>query len=240
MIGVAINENVYIEKVVKAANRQSLEFTFGQVGDKPMNLFEESMGSKVKDVNTGDTVIRLWAFKVPTFKNADNSERTDAEKRASIGIDITETKNRMVHILQRYMLTDQIEFDQYVGTGIDKTNWEDKWLDDNSLLEMFSVLCDQFIAQINPFIGDKELLSRLKLVRQATDKPFATFPGARYLSSNPFYEAMDVPADRSLIKFSDYEKKKGLASADIPLKSDADTLPDATPDDAGDVFGRRG
>jgi hypothetical protein len=239
MVGIKINENVYLSKVQKSTTGEAIELTWKSADEKIRNLFEESQETEIKDAESNEATVRVWSLKVPTFKNKDNTEQTLEQKLTYINDKMKDTKYTLAHILARYLTTDQIKFDQYAGLEVNNSNYETEWMQPAVLKAMFNNIANQFIELIGPFVGDKTLTSRLKLVRQSADKPFPTFPGVKYLNANPFYESMDVPADSTKIKFSDYEIKQGLANNEVPDKTGADPVQEASPEVVNSVFGSR-
>ncbi len=238
-LGIGINENVYPISVTLDNTKNFANLKFGQVVEKELNLFEQSMQAGLVDMGGDDIMLKVWAPKIPTYVPKTGA-LTDADKRKRIFADIAQLKNQFTHILQRYLPTDKIVFDQFVGTEITTSNWEEPILNDNNLKEVFSNLVNQFAEQLTPFLDDKTTLSRMKILRQSADKAYPALPGGLFLSDSPFYEPMEVPAEATKVKFTKYEIDKGLTSTEIPTAvTDADATPEATPETMGSVFGSR-
>lgn len=239
MVGIQINENVIITKAVKASNKEAVEITFEEVEEKKPNLFERQMQTQgPTDVTSNSAIVRIWRFKVPTYQR-NGQDLTPSEKINIIDQDMTETENKMYHILQRYLPKDQVKLNKYQGLDeINGENYEEAWLDDVQLKAMFENLADQFTEQLAPFVGDRDLKSRLKLVK-AKKTDFTEFPGAKFLSKNPFFEPMDIPKKDSLIAFTKYEIDNGLSSVSATPKEGADIPAEATPETARKAWGNR-
>jgi hypothetical protein len=150
-------------------------------------------------------------------------------------------KNQLTQLLEVWTTSDKVIWDPYYNTGITKDNYRERWMDDDALGKIFANYGNQFIAMAKDFMGKKEYALRVKLVRQSKLKHYATIPG-KFLADNPWVESMDVPADKSKLKFSKWEKENGFDNGTPVARAEADPAADVPAADAptaGNVFGSR-
>lgn len=203
-IGVGINENVILTKA-DVNEKGSLELTFDEAAivDKPKaSVFDSLQTAKVE--NDGDTsrTLLLFPFKKPT--GVRNEGKTEDELIEMVSDDMKRVKNQLTQLLQIYLTEDKITWDPFAGTGVTNENYREMFLNDDALSRIFKNYAEQFIAMVTPFLGDTKYKLRVKLVRQSTDKHFATIPG-RFLLDRPWVESMDIPAEQAKVKFSEWE-----------------------------------
>lgn len=243
MIGIGINENVVLVGT-KINDKGSLVLVWDELknltsAEKKLSVFEESQSAKV--TNDGKTTYDLLLFPLKKPEGPRNSDKTDAELLEMISGDIKRVKNQLSHILEQYTSLEGITWDPYFQTGVTNENYAEKYLDNSVLETMFSNYANQFIKMFEPFVGKVEYAMRLKLVRQSKEKNFPTING-RFLEDNPFIEPMDVPKERSRVKFTQYELDNGLDSSAAVTREAADdkTAPIAdTPEAKKSIFGQR-
>jgi hypothetical protein len=234
-IGVGINEDVFISKIEQDLTSKAIIISFAHKDDKvgtAVNYFEMLQADTIVEASNG-TGIRLFA---PNEPKADKTEEQRIQFAAG---DIAATRAIIEHIMQGYMPSDVASAKNvvYENTGIDQNNFTQKIVQKPVLLAIHENLTRHFINGMKEFVGKPDLLFRLLLVRQSKDNPYPTFR-KRYISDNPFWESMDVPADQSKVKFTSYELKEGLDSnAPAPSKSDADKKQSNAPTSASSVFG---
>jgi hypothetical protein len=249
MIGIGINENVYLAgsqlKVVEATGQSSLELTFKQVteGDEGIAELKAAMeanpfadwedGGSLSYSEGGNSLsIRIFPF--------DGKPRKDKDQN-DVPVDATEMRNRigafrdpLVHILSQYMTSDKINMKPsvvFAGTGIDKdiNTYGAKIMGEAVQAKVFNNIAQEFLRLIAPFLDNPAQLFRVKFPRQSKKKAFATIPN-RFLKENPFMEAMEIPVKASKLKFSAYEISNGLNSA-APISQDtADKVPVEEPE----------
>jgi hypothetical protein len=145
-------------------------------------------------------------------------------------IDGTEMKNRigsvrdpLFHILTGYMTKDKITMkpmDIFLGTGIDKdmSTYNAKITSDAIIEKVYSNIVDIFVELITPFLGNQELLFRLKLPRQSKAKAFPTLPSRFISDETPFYESVLVPKESSKVAFSKWEIENGFDKDTVVAK----------------------
>jgi hypothetical protein len=216
MIGIGINENVYITAAgINEKNRLYVELKeVGTAEDKASNPFEESLTASSSMEGNGGKFTYTW-LSILTPKKED---QTREQKVTLIGADIKRFRNSLTHILEQYMLFDDIDlskFDvQYANTGItDGDSYTARILDQDVLDKIYINISRRFVELIQPYLGNPELALRWKFPRQSKDKAYAALP--KYFGADsPFVELMTVPKESSKIKWSAYEKKEGLDSAE--------------------------
>lgn len=231
MIGVGINENVVLDKATMD-DKGRLALSFREKGVGGANVFDALTTAGVSEDET--FTLRLFPFNVP---NIPGKELTDLEKSEIVVNDMTKLKNQLDQILEQYMTLDQIKWDTYAGTGLDKTNFMSRMLDADVLAKIYANLSAQFITMVTPFLGSDDHAVRLKLLRQSADKHFAMLPG-RFIKNAPFIEPMDVPKDQSKVAFSKYEIEKGLDNG-TPVAREAAASEDTSTSGDTSVFGAR-
>lgn len=240
MIGIGINNDVVLVRAV-LNEKGTLEITFDELKTLTApraSVFAESQSAKVTNDGKSSYSILLFSLKKPDGKR--NEDKTDVEMLEMIGGDIKRVKNQLSHIIEQYWSLEGVEWDPYIQTGVTEENYAERYLDNTVLETMFHNYATQFISYVEPFFGKTEFPMRLKLLRQSKDKNFPTLP-SRFLEDNPFLEPMDVPADRTRVKFTQYEKDNGLDSAAAVAKTDADAKEQIadTPESKQSIFGQR-
>lgn len=233
MISVGINENVVLLKA-DTTEKGALQITFEEKAslEKTSSVFDDLQTAKVENDGQTSRSLLVFPFKKPT--GVRNEGKTDDELIEMTSDDMKKVKNQLTQLLEQYLTSDKIAWDPYAGTGIDTTNYRQKFSDDDALAKVFENYANQFIAQASPFFGNKAYLLRVKLVRQSADKHFATIPG-KFLVDNPWVELMEVPTAR--VKFTKWEIDNKLNDGTPIARPDAPTdLPAA---EGSNVFGQR-
>lgn len=239
MIGIGITEDVVLMKT-SINDKGTLELHFVEkkmLGTTKLSIFEEANSAKVS-ADDRATMLLLFPFKKPSGPR--NDGKTDDELLEMISADMKQTKNRLQQLLEQFLPEGEIKWDAYMGTGVTAENHRSLLLQTPILETIAANYFGQFITMATPFLGKPERAVRIKLVRQSTDKNFATIPG-RYLDEMPWVESMDVPKDRSRVKFSQWELDNGFDSAAAVKKSDTDEKPpvENTPEAKKSAFGVR-
>jgi hypothetical protein len=220
MIGIGINENVYLASA-ELDQKGVLGITFEEAGaaDKPKvdSLFDVIAAETVVETEYGMT-IKMF----PPLPPKEGNDRTEEKNVELLVSDINKTKGVLLHILRGYLTTDDIKkaggLNPFRGLPITKENFN-KEIQRKELLEgIHRNMCTDFVNLIRPFLGQKDKLFRLLLVRQSKDKHYASFRG-KYIEDNPFFESMEIPKDASKVKFTKYELDNGLNDA-TPVKKD--------------------
>lgn len=241
MIGVGINENVYIVDVT-VNDKGRLAVKFKEKVPEQKSAFEalsSASGEVENEVN--DMTLQMLSFNVPT--DTDKYKWSAEDRINRINADITLMRNRLTHILEGYMNSNDIKWSLWANTGITAENYSERIQDSNVLQVVYSNICNQFIEQIKPFANKSDKLFRVKLVRQSESKHYATWPSSNYpFSKQPFFEPMEVPKEASKVAFTDYEKKNKLDDSTPVSKSTADAKDSSAPDQSfgqTSVFGSR-
>lgn len=223
-IDIGINEGVYLSKV-HLNDKATLELTFDEVDKvdkKAMNPFDMLNADTVVDQEVGKT-IRIFPPSAPKEGN----DRTEEANIEMLVADINGTKAILMHILKRYLTSDQIEgkFKPFDGLLIDASNFSTQIQKPEILRGAHTNLARSFMQLVAPFVNKPEFSSRLLLVRQSVDKNFPTFR-KKYLDENPFYEdsiikrTEDPTTNQSKVKFTQWEKDNKFDSAAV-IEKDA-------------------
>ncbi len=204
-LGVGITENVYIENAHLDDNNY-FTISFKEKSDTN-NPF---LKLQAEDVIEGSDSVDVKLFAPLPRKNEDG-KLTKAKMAESVQRDLNKVKGVLQHIMSSYVTKDDYVLGKvmFEGTGIDATNYEDKFQDKAILMEMFLNMCRHFINTMKPFFGDDTKLFRLLLVRTSKDKHFATFR-SNYIEENPFWESMEIDPKASKVAFTPYENREGL------------------------------
>lgn len=238
MVGIGINENVFISKAEKN-DKGTLEITFSQIEGNP----EEAAALKAKlaenpfadweeggysATDTGGARLLIFPFDSKPPQGGSNAESWKPTKE--------NMKERMdsvrapLYMILSYFIPDKTKMPLTVanifkGSGIDGNNFIPKIESETVQGKVYGNIVELFLSGIAPFIGDQANPFRLKLNRQSAKKAFPTLP-TRYISDdNPFIESMKIPADKSKLKFSAWEIANGFNDA-TPVKQDtADKVP---------------
>lgn len=235
-IGIGINENVLLTKVA-ISDKGSLEITFDEkatVMAPKASVFDSLQTAKVENTGSSERMMLVFPFKPPTGPR--NADKTEDELIEMTSDDMLKVKNQLTQLLEQFLTSDKIVWDPYAGTGIDNTNYRERFRDEDALKRVFDNYAGQFIQMVSPFLGDPAYALRVKLVRQSQDKHYATIPG-KFLADNPWVELMEVPAQR--VNFTKWEKDNGLN--DGTPKAKPENANDAPPEgDNAFKFGQRG
>jgi hypothetical protein len=122
---------------------------------------------------------------------------------------IAQIKDPLDHIAAVYLTADKRKWDPFNGTGITLENRQSKLTDESVMAKIYNNLITEFIAMMKGSIGENSKKVRMIFIRQSEAKHYPKLRN-QWLVSQPFIESMEIPASASKLKFSDYEKKKGL------------------------------
>lgn len=247
MIGIGINENVYLG-IPMINDKGTLEITFKEAGD-PAKAAE--LKAKLEDnpfadwdeggysvSSGGNLTIRVFPF------DAQPSQNKPDEK-----IDLTIMKQRidtvrepLFNILSQYipnMKDNPINSTVlFAGTNIDfkdKVGTEKKLKSDAVIKKIYDNIVGAFIEGMKPYQDNPELLFRVKFARQSAKKAFANMPN-KFLESNPFMESMKIPKEASKVKFSSWEIANGYDKADPVSQDTADKVDNTNNPPVDDPF----
>lgn len=240
MIQVGINENVIVTNA-SINDKGTLVLAFDEVGNlekSTVDVFEAMQTAAVENTGKTEFTLNIFPFKKPSGPK--NESKTEVEILNMISDDIMKVKNQLTQLLEQYLTSDNIKWEPYRGTGIDKTNYQTSLLVEEKLALIFENYAKDFIKMITPFLKKPEFKIRIKLVRQSKEKHYATIPGGKFLKDSPWVELMDIPADRSKVKFSKWEIDNGYNDG-TPIPRAAADVPDAPPAtaEASSPFGQR-
>lgn len=232
MIGIGINENIYIAKAEFGDKKDSLILSFKQSVGKKLSMFEQLAAAEHIETEGGKD-IRLFA---PLPSKDD--EKTEEKKVELAFADVNSTKGQLIHILEGYMVkADATLGDMYEGIGMSDDNFNQKMLNKDVLNLIFTNMVNGFLAKIKPWVGKEDPLFRLLLVRQSKDKHFPTLR-KRFLTESPFWEPMFVAKKESKVKFTPYEIREELDSDKVIPKEEADKKDAPPAKTAEEIFGK--
>lgn len=235
MIQVGINENVVLTEV-KLNDKNTLSFTFNELenlsNEKPNNPFDMINADEVVEVSNGTTV-NIFQPNV-----SEKADVTEEKKIKMVSDDINKVKGIMFHFLKGWLPATEVKdiIKPFAGIDIDANNYNQKILDKNVVAAIHKNMSQAFINAITPLLAEKKPF-RLLLVRQSTDKHFATFRG-RYIEENQFWESMEVPKEASKLKFTPYEISMKLNDGTPVSKDKTDKPTEQAPVTAQNVFGQ--
>lgn len=237
MIGVGINENVVVKSsTVDEKGKLVLTLDYAEnLTKEKVDVFDQFSSAAVDDGNA-DRTLNIFPFKKPSGPK--NETKTNEELLEMISDDMNKVRSQLSQLLEVYMKSDDIKWEPFRGTGIDKDNYRERFLNDDSLAAIFANYASQFSAMLAPFAAKPEFKLRMKLIRQSKDKHYATIPG-RFLKENPWVESMDIPVEQSKVKFSKWELDNGYNDGTPVKKETADAPPEEKVSATESVFGQR-
>lgn len=230
MIGIGINENVYIEKAEFGDKKDSLILTFKQKAERELTMFEKLQAEEHIE-SAGGLPIRLFAPLV----NKDD-DKTEEKKVDLAFTDINNTKGQLIHIMLGYMTKEHATLGEiYAGIGMSEENFREKMLNQDALKLIFQNMATAFLDKVKPWIGKSDPTFRLLLLRQSKDKHFPTLR-KRFLTESPFWEPMFIPKSDSKVAFTPYEIREKLDSNEVIAKDQADVKNDTPQKTAEEIF----
>lgn len=229
MIGIGVNENVYLEKA--ELEKENLVLTFQEIAlvDKAkMSAFDVLASEEVVDTVNGLS-IRVF----PPLPPKKDDDRTEEKKIELLTSDINRTKAILHHLAKGYLTADNVKGKMSPFRGlegqINANNYNQQIQQESILLAIHRNMCTDFINLIRPFLNKPELAFRLLLVRQSKEKNFASLR-SKALDESPFWESMEIPKEASKLytkvgegfvaKFTRYEVENGLNSS-VPVDKKA-------------------
>lgn len=244
-LGVGIHENVFLQEAKMDDSKATIILVFEEcskanAGPKK-SYFEMAASSEVEEVEKGTQVMLF-----PPTPPKEDSKLTKEKQLQNLVGDINKVKGICLHILSGYYTTEDLKdkMQPFAGLPMDNTNFETEIFRKEILEQVQRNIGRTFIQLITPFLNKPEMKFRLLLVRQSTDKHFATLRG-HFLNDNPFWESMDVPKEASKVAFTKWEKDNKFDSGEPVPKPAAGTTPGATtapgaaPVSAANIFGPR-
>lgn len=250
MIGIGINENVYLGVPV-LNDKKTLEIVWKEAGDPAK---EAELKAKLEDnpfadwdeggysVSNGSSLtLRVFPFDAQPSQNSPDQV-----------IDATVMKNRidtvrepLFNILSQYI--PNIKDNPINGTTIfegtnivfsDKVGMDKKLKSDAVLAKIYANIVGAFIEGMKPYQDNPELLFRVKFTRQSAKKAYASMPN-KFLDSQPFMESMKIPKAASKVKFSNWEISNGYDKSDPVSQDTADKTPQSAPTAVDDPFAQQ-
>lgn len=208
MIDVGIQENIELSKI-ETNDKGTLVLSLKKTGG------EMTLEEKMNSVDTGATGDQTQDYFVWPFK---------LDKYVETGEDILQQANNMkkslTHILKGYLKEEDIVWNLLNGMEIKDVGVD--LIKQSNIDQLYGNIISQFSEMIEPFL-DKEILFRVKFVRQSQDKHFSSLPRVTQysnLKTEPFWETMDVLAVASQVAYSNYEKGFRKGDKDKPSQID--------------------
>lgn len=236
---VGINDNVYIDST-SIDDKAVIAITFKEVGTgevkEKKSLFAMAASDQVEEVDTGT---RIMLF--PPNPPKDGHGKSEEKVVEMLTADINKLKGQCLHILRGHYTTEQLlkKFDPFAGLNLTDDNYSAQVQKKEVLEGVQRNIGRVFIEMMKPHVGDPKKAFRLLLVRQSTDKHFATLRG-KFLDDNPFWESMEIPKEASKLKFTDWEIANGFNDGTPSKKADkpaVDGTPATAPLSVQNVFG---
>lgn len=225
MLNVGIHENVVLDKAARN-DRGTLVISYKQVNKvDPLAALKAS---------TARTSLEAQEQRFLIYPISLTDYNGNVDTKDNLLNKIAELKDFLFNILIQYMTADKIQFDPLAGCGVTAENIESKLRTQEVIDKAYSNLCDQFIKQITPFLGESGKKFRVLFVRKSK---VSNFPALRrrFLDAQPFMEPMEIPIEQSKLKFSDYEIKNKLDSNEPAVP--ADTHDESEVNDAAELLG---
>lgn len=201
MIQVGIQENIKLGKAERNdKGTLNLVFERGSKGD----IMEDFNSSSDNTSSGGESAgVLLFGF---TLTGKDGQPK----KAVDLSVEIKKFKDKLTHILLGYLVSKDIAWDIFKGTGLKtKEDVNAKLVSQDILDKVYGNIADQFVAMINKNkVLSSDKLFRVKFVRQSSNKHFPTLP-----TYAPFWESMEIPVESSTLAYTQYEKDKNLNSA---------------------------
>lgn len=241
MLGVGIHEDVYLASA-SLDDKNTIHITFKEVakaGKEKKSMFAMAASDQVEEVDNGTSVMLF-----PPLPPKEGHTKTEEKVVEMLVGDINRVKGQCLHILKGYYTATDLQgkMEPFAGLNMTEASFN-KDIQKKEILEAVQRNIGRvFIQLITPHLNKPELKFRLLLIRQSTDKHFATLRG-RYLDDQPFWESMDIPKEASKVKFTDWEKANKFddgTPAPKAAKPSADggaAATSAAPTSASNIFG---
>jgi hypothetical protein len=210
-IKVGINENVQLNKA-EINDKGTLVVSFNQGQELSQVDTNDLINSAAGIKPRGATNVMVWGVQAES-----NGEPRTVEY---ISRDLGNLRDQLEHLLEGYMTRDNAKLDPYVGLGLTGENFASRVLQQGTLDAIYKNLTSQFVNKVQTLGEGLEKKFRLLLVRKSASNHYGTFR-KNYIGDNPFWESMDIPAEASKVKFTKYEKDKGLDNSDSVSRDQA-------------------
>lgn len=214
-IKVGINENVRLNAENTVVNEKgTLVIAFQQGANISEIDTDDLINSTAKVRGTSSTTnIMLWPIEVEQGGVPRETER--------IAKDVANLRDQLEHILEGYMTKPEAKLDAYAGLSLTKDNIGEMLQKQSTIETMYKNLTTQFVAKVKGLSADALAEEfRLLLVRRSENNHYGTLRRS-FITDNPFFESMKVPANASKVKFTKYEINKGLDKAEAVAKPEA-------------------
>jgi hypothetical protein len=206
MLTVGIKDNIVVSKAIK--NEQgTFEIELTQPGNNDAVAALTGSGELRPDQSAN---IRVYKPEVVYFQT-----KRDGKKMLSLVVNF---KNVLLEILQIYIENPAINATKGLPT-VTQENAKTMFEDQANVDKAYTNIVDQFIAQIQPHLNSSTTF-RAKLPRRSPEYAFPTLP-----TFGPWIESMEIPAERTTLKWTPWELKNGKNDPTIPEKSeDSETV----------------
>lgn len=215
MLQVGIHTDITTTAAIN--DKSTLEVTFTQQAveaPKEENLLDSFLSGEVTGGNGAGESITIKLFPLKT----ENTKTMVALPFETVRNDVQNFQAQLNSILGVYFPVDQIKYNPFrdLKTTITNENLQVEFGKQEVLDTLYKNYAEDFMTMLAK--GDKVKRARLLLVRQK-NKQYATLRN-KFLKDQPFIESMEVPVEKSSLKFTKFEKDNGL---DKPLEVTADS-----------------
>lgn len=222
-IRVGVHENVVVTKVGKN-DKGSLEIGIKKIQTKsPLEMLGASTGST--SFAAEEHTFLIYPPKAVDF----NGKPLDDKQVMN---EIGNIVDPLRHIALQYTTEDKLgSWDIMKGTGITNENYKEKVTQQETLTKLYNNIIESFIAAMKSYVGENGKRLRAVFPRQSKAKHFPALR-KRFLDRQPIFESMEVPANASKVKFSDYEISNGLNVPDQVIPTQIVSVAEAAQADA--------
>jgi len=214
-IKVGINENVKLSGAV-INEKGTIEISFVQEGQQKSSVAADDLLNQTAEVTEGDGSTKVMLFP-PSVEYL--GEKREVKQ---IATDLGGLRDQLQHFLQGYMTSENASLDPYAGIDTtDTAAFQASLTNQNTIDKIYKNLTSQFVDKVNGLSeADRNKLFRLLLVRRSKASHYGGLR-KRFISNNPFWEPMTIPASASQVAFNAYEIKNKLNDG-TPVSKDED------------------
>lgn len=225
MIRPGINDNVLVAKPT-INEKGTLEVNFKELAEARQTTggFDDILNTLASsdDDTSGDSSSEQKILMFPFELTDKDDNKLDV---TGITAQIAAMKDPLNHILKAFLTSDKIRWNMMNGTGLDNRQLTDAqkqgmFLKQEVLDALYRNIANEFIRMYNLIPSPEQKPMRMLFIRRSKTAHYIAFR-RRYLGDNPFIEPMSIPQANSRLRFTDWEKDKGMDNPD-PVKTAKD------------------